>query len=89
MTGSAQANAIENACLSSDREAANYALCGCIQDAANRTLTTRDQRLAATFFQNPERAQEIRQSNSQTDESFWERYRNFGTVAETFCDARP
>jgi hypothetical protein len=83
--GTAQADAIKNACMGSDRAGANYALCGCIQDAANRTLTRGDQRLAATFFNNPHRAQEIRQSNRRSDEVFWERYRNFGNAAETFC----
>ena len=83
--GAAQANTIKNACLGSDRSGGNYALCGCIQDAANRTLTGSDQRLAATFFNNPHRAQEIRQSNRRSHEVFWERYRNFGNAAETFC----
>ncbi len=83
--GAAQASAIKSACLGSDRSGGNYALCGCIQDAANRTLTSRDQRLAATFFGEPHRAQEIRQSDRRSDERFWERYRNFGTTAETFC----
>ena len=83
--GAAQANLIKNACMGSDRAGGNYALCGCIQDAANRTLTNSDQRLAATFFNNPHRAQEIRQSNRRSHEVFWERYRNFGNAAETFC----
>lgn len=83
--GAAQASAIKNACLGSDRSGGNYALCGCIQDAANRTLTARDQRLAATFFGDPQRAQEIRQSSRSSYERFWERYRNFGLAAEAFC----
>lgn len=82
---SAQASAIKNACLGSDRASGNSALCGCIQDAANRTLTSQDQRLAATFFGDPHRAQEIRQSSRRSHERFWERYRNFGNTAETFC----
>jgi hypothetical protein len=85
IAGPSHANTIKSACLNSDRAGGNYALCGCIQDAANRTLTTRDQRLAATFFSNPHRAQEIRQSSSRSNASFWERYRNFGNAAETFC----
>ncbi|NNL18614.1 MAG: hypothetical protein HKP37_07735 [Boseongicola sp.] len=83
--GAAQASTIKNACLGSDRAGGNYALCGCIQDAANRTLTSQDQRLAATFFGDPHRAQEIRQSDRRSHERFWERYRNFGITAETFC----
>ena len=83
--GSAQANTIKNACMSSDRAGGNFALCGCIQQAANRTLSAQDQRLAATFFRDPHRAQEIRQSDRRSHESFWERYRNFGNAAESFC----
>lgn len=49
------------------------------------TLTPRDQRLAATFFSDPHRAQEVRQSRRRQHEAFWERYENFGVAAETFC----
>lgn len=49
------------------------------------TLTPRDQRLAATFFSNPNRAQEVRQSRRRQHEAFWERYESFGVAAETFC----
>ncbi|MGI9394944.1 MAG: hypothetical protein ACR2OY_09885 [Boseongicola sp.] len=76
---------IERACLKSDRAAGNRAICGCIQDAANLTLTNKDQRLAATFFADPHRAQEIRQSDRRQHEAFWERYKNFGITAESYC----
>ncbi len=79
------ANQIERACLQSDRAGTNRAVCGCIQDAANLTLTSKDQRLAATFFRNPDRAQEIRQSSQRGHTTFWQRYRNFGQTAELFC----
>lgn len=79
------AEQIERACLKSERAGGQRALCGCIQDAANLTLTTRDQKLAASFFRNPDRAQEIRQSNRPAHEAFWERYKNFGKTAEHFC----
>ncbi len=83
--GAVQANAIKTACLKSHRAGGNDALCGCIQVAANRTMTARDQKLAATFFEDPHRAQEIRQSNRRTHEAFWERYKEFGNTAETYC----
>ncbi|MEL6168249.1 MAG: hypothetical protein AAFR35_06135 [Pseudomonadota bacterium] len=79
------AGAIERACLGSDRAAGNRALCDCIQDAANLTLSGTDQQLAASFFKDPHRAQEIRQSSRRTHEVFWERYVEFGAMAETFC----
>lgn len=79
------ADQIERACLKSDRGQGQRALCGCIQDAANLTLTARDQKLAATFFRDPDRAQAIRQSNRATHEAFWQRYKYFGQTAEHFC----
>lgn len=79
------AGQIEQACLKSDRGYGQRALCTCIQDAANMTLTPGDQRLAATFFADPNRAQEVRQSRRRQHEAFWERYENFGVAAETFC----
>ena len=79
------AEQIERACLNSERSSGNRALCGCIQDAANLTLTSRDQRMAAEFFDDPHRAQEIRQSDRRSHEAFWQRYKNFGQTAEIFC----
>ena len=79
------AGPIEKACLRSDRDAANRSVCGCVQDAANLTLTSADQKLAASFFKNPQKAQDIRQSDRRSHEDFWERYREFGAAAETFC----
>ena len=79
------AGTIERACLGSDRPGTSRALCGCIQDAADLTLSNRDQRKAAGFFSDPHRAQEIRTSDRGSDEAFWTRYREFGATAETFC----
>ena len=79
------AETIERACLRSDRPQANRTVCGCIQDAANLTLSTKDQQRAAAFFKDPHKAQEIRQSDRRGDEAFWKRYRNFGQTAEAFC----
>ncbi|MEM1077773.1 MAG: hypothetical protein AAGI09_04520 [Pseudomonadota bacterium] len=81
----AQAGSIERACMSSGRRAANGALCGCIQNIANMTLSGSDQRKAAKFFAEPHRAQEIRQSDRASDEKFWDRYREFGAVAQNAC----
>ncbi len=76
---------IERACMGSDRAAASRALCGCIQDAADLTLSTKDQRRAAAFFRDPHRAQVVRQSDRRSDEAFWDRYKAFGSTAESFC----
>ncbi len=82
--GMAQADTILRACLNGER-AGNPVLCSCIQQAANRTLTSSDQRLAATFFRDPDRAQAIRQSSRPSHEVFWQRYKNFGAFAASIC----
>ncbi len=84
-TSLAAAGTIERACIKSDRKAATRSLCGCIQDVADLTLTRSDQKLAATLFRNPHKAQEIRQSDRRSHEKFWKRYKNFGATAEAFC----
>ncbi|MWB77727.1 hypothetical protein GLS40_06795 [Pseudooceanicola sp. 216_PA32_1] len=81
----AQAGPISRACMSSDRSARSPSLCGCIQRAADRTLDGRDQRLAAQFFRNPQKAQDVRMSKSGFHNSFWTRYRQFGETAEASC----
>ena len=79
------ARPIQNACLQSAREAVSYQLCGCIQSAADITLTRRDQRQAAKFFNDPQRAHDVRQSDPGTHESFWQKYERFGETAEAYC----
>ncbi|TCO71270.1 hypothetical protein [Rhodovulum euryhalinum] len=81
----AHAGPIESACLRSDRPGASRGLCGCIQNAADLTLTRGDQKQAARFFRDPHEAQEVRQSDRRRDAAFWERYRRFGATAEAFC----
>lgn len=81
----ASAGPIERACNQSARAGGNRALCGCIQQAADRTLTSRDQTRAAGFFTDPHEAQEVRQSDRRSDEEFWQRYKHFGATAEAYC----
>lgn len=84
-TGIAQAEVIERACMKSPRGGANTQLCGCIQDVANITLSRGEQRTAASFFADPDKAQSMRQSSRRSDERFWKRYQNFGATAEAYC----
>lgn len=81
----ALAGPIERACLRSDRDAANRAVCSCIQQVADMTLRGGDQRRAAKFFADPDRAHETWMSERQSDDAFWERYKNFGATAEAYC----
>lgn len=85
-TTAVTASAIERACNGSGRPAANRQLCHCVQRAADMTLTRADQREAARFFRDPQRAQDVRMSSSPRDNEFWRRYRAFAETAEALCN---
>lgn len=76
---------ISRACLSSDRRARNSRLCGCIQTVADRSLSGSDQRKAARFFRDPQRAQDVKMSKTASDDAFWDRYRAFASQSEGLC----
>jgi len=76
---------IGKACIAADRSAANPRLCSCVQAAANRHLNGRDQELAATVFETPDLAQEIRARDDRASEAFWQRYKDFSRTAERSC----
>lgn len=77
---------ISRACLQSGREGRTTKLCGCIQAAADKTLTSSQQRRAVSFYSDPHRAQEIRQSDRSVDEEFWDAYVRYGRLAEQLCN---
>ena len=76
---------ISRACLTSNRKDRSRALCGCIQAAADRTLSLSDQALASKFYSDPHRAQTIRQSDRASDEIFWKKYLNYSETAQALC----
>lgn len=76
---------ILTACLQSGRQAATRESCGCVQAVANTSLSASDQKLGASFFSNPHRAQEIRQSSNASHSAFWERWSDFGEQAGKLC----
>ena len=82
--GMAQAGPIDRACNSSDRSVPR-ALCGCIQQVADMSLSNADQRRAAGFFKDPDSAQKVRMSDRKSDEDFWKRYKAFVATAESLC----
>lgn len=84
VAGAAGAGPIDSACMKAGR-ANNRALCGCIQQVADMTLSTSDQRRAAGFFKDPDKAQQVRMSESASDNDFWARYKNFAATAESYC----
>lgn len=79
------ANPIERACLQSGRAEANRALCACVGQVARRTLTGPQMRQGARFFNDPDRAQEMRQSSRPNHERMWQAWRRFGETAEAMC----
>lgn len=81
----AEAGVVERACLTSARKAASRELCGCIQQVADLTLSRSDQRLAAKFFKDPQKAQDMRQSKNGSHNDFWGKYKNFGATAAAYC----
>lgn len=76
---------VAKACIAADRSAANPQLCSCVQQAANQTLNGSDQALAVQFFENPQLAQDTRQSDNRRSEAFWERYKAFADTARRLC----
>ncbi len=76
---------ISRACLEADRRAASPALCSCVQQVANQSLSGGDQSRAAAFFADPQLAQDTRQSDRGSDERFWTRYRAFTDLASEIC----
>jgi hypothetical protein len=80
----AVAGPIERACMASDR-GGNRSLCGCIQQAADMTLSGGEQRRAAKFFKDPEAAHATWTSQSKSDDAFWDRYKSFGQTAQAYC----
>ncbi|PUB10733.1 arginine transporter [Yoonia sediminilitoris] len=78
---------VSDACLAVNRKAATPALCSCVQQVANNTLSKRDQSRAASFFFEPQLAQDTRQSDNSRDEAFWQRYKRFSTTAASQCRA--
>ena len=76
---------ISRACLMSDRKARSRQLCGCIQAVADMSLSSRDQSLAASFYTNPQKAQDVRQSDNPMNERFWKKYREYADTSEQIC----
>jgi hypothetical protein len=76
---------IYSACRASDRDAAGRQLCGCIQAVADQTLSGRDTRRIAGFFDDPEEAHAVKISDSWRNDAFWDRYRDYVSAARRTC----
>lgn len=76
---------VSKACMAAGRQSASPSLCSCVQVAANQTLSGSEQKRAADFFEDPQKAQDTRQSDNSATEAFWRRYKNFVQTAEAMC----
>ena len=78
----AEASQIKRACMASDREAATRARCSCIQSVADQALTRSDQKTVSKWFEDPHQAQQLKMSQTARDDALWDRYQNFGQMAQ-------
>lgn len=62
-------------------------LCACIQTAADMTLDSSDQKLAARLITGPGKAEEIRISERSRDKALWSRHQDFASAAGALCAA--
>ena len=76
---------ISRACMASDRKARNPRLCGCIQAVANQHLSSSEQSTAVSFYSDPHKAQQTRQSDDSGQERFWLKYKAYSAAAEASC----
>ena len=76
---------IGTACLIHDRAKASRARCGCIQAAADQTLSQSQQQRSVRYFSEPGLLQEVRQSDNPANERFWQAWKVFSGRAEALC----
>lgn len=76
---------ISSACNANNRRSASRQTCGCIQAAANLTLSAAQQRRGARFFDDPEVLQTMKLSDTPGNEKFWDDWARFAETAETLC----
>ena len=76
---------ISKACMASDRKARSRQLCGCVQAVANLSLSNRDQAIAASFYRDPQKSQDMRQSDNPNHERSWLKYKEYGQTSKELC----
>lgn len=77
---------LATACNIHNRRTANAEQCGCIQAAANLTLSQAEQQRAVRFFSEPELLQSVKLSDTPENERFWYRWARFAETAERMCE---
>jgi hypothetical protein len=76
---------IQRVCLAQGRKTANSQRCGCVQAVADRELSSTQQRRGVTAFKDPQKLQQWRQSDSSSDNAFWDVWKAFGNEAAKVC----
>ena len=76
---------ISSACQSAGHKQASRSRCGCVQAVANRSLSRSDQIRGASFFKDPQKAQDTRQSDNAASERFWKKWKAYGDDAARVC----
>ncbi|MEP5732017.1 MAG: hypothetical protein ABJL67_21885 [Sulfitobacter sp.] len=76
---------IQSACRAQGRKAASTARCGCIQAVANQELSSAQQRRGASYFKDPGKLQEVRQSDVASNERFWLAWKAYSQRAASLC----
>ncbi len=78
---------IYSACLNAGRNGATQSRCGCVQWVADRQLNATQQRRGAEYFTKQDDLQEVRQSDRDSNEEFWEAWTAFGNTAGKTCSS--
>lgn len=76
---------IANACLQQDRRGASQARCGCVQAAADLTMSQSVQQRSVRFFNEPELLQAMKLSDTPENERYWAIWASFAETAEQLC----
>ena len=76
---------IANACLQQDRRGVSQARCGCVQAAADLTMSQSVQQRSVRFFNEPELLQAMKLSDTPENERYWAIWASFSETAETLC----
>ncbi|MGD9293941.1 MAG: hypothetical protein PVI41_03580 [Roseobacter sp.] len=76
---------ISTACTLSNRGGVSTQKCGCIQAAANLTLSREQQQRSTRFFSEPELLQSVKLSDTPANEKFWYDWARFAETAEALC----
>jgi len=78
---------VGTACKIHNRDVATARVCGCIQAAADMTLSQSQQQRAVRFFAEPELLQQMKLSDTPANERFWKSWARFAETAELLCES--